>query len=193
MIEKDLRAAVSKRRIVTIFADKGNSSGVVSGYADATTKEHVRIKAIDRFGNKDGYKVRRLSDIHRVDWDSDYERILEFLSSRVQPEQQAIPDLPPVGPDEDLNSSTLLQAKDRELVVYVESHGIQLFGYVAGLTLEAVRLSAIDEAGRQNGHLVVRLDAIDVIDCNTLYERRLDILHKEFRGGRRLKLVEPKS
>ena len=113
---------------------------------------------------------------------SDYERILEFLFP-VQPEQQTIPISRQSGRRRP-EFEHIAAGKDREFVVYVNYQGIQLFGYVAGLTAEAVRLNAIDEAGRQNGHLVGKVGTLLAPSIATHSTKgALDILHKSFAAG----------
>lgn len=192
LILDELDAAKQQQRIVTIFTNQNDSGDYAAGFVDLMSEKYVRLRCISRYGYSDGYRVREISSIIRLDWNSDFEKTMELMQSRQSKNPLDHTDLSKSLIDDDIMIGTLLDSKDKKLVVCVDS-GINsdpIYGYIRDIQDGYLKILCIDDRiGKEDGFVTLSLDAIHNIDCDTQYERRLNILHDEYRQGDIVRII----
>src|SRR5436853_4421062 len=68
-----------ERCIVAIHEQPSDSESFVVGYVVAVSAEQVNVRAINTRGQDDGVLVIHMDSVHRIHWDSDYLRRVQFL------------------------------------------------------------------------------------------------------------------
>jgi hypothetical protein len=189
-MQDDVRAilerAAREHRPVAVYTNQGDPTKFSVGYVDRLSRTQVRLRSLSPDGDDDGYEIRDLSGIHKVELDGRYERKVAFLNASRGEIFREI-ELATGPANGDLVVSTLREAKAKQLPVVLwtadEAQGVG--GFVHGLTRSAVTLQSINDFGEEDGLVTLSLHAIADMDCNSRAGQKLTFLYRKWKGSGR--------
>jgi len=176
-MKKVLSEAKKRNQLVSVYLKDSENFSV--GLVDAVTDKHVRLRAVTKFGEFDGYKVRALKQIQAVSVGGKYEKkILVLLRAASKIENIADLSKDIIDTDTSLLYSTLVHAQNLALPVTMwlvdES---SMLGFVKKISKTQTVLHALDEYGESNGDYFVATEEITDVDCDNKMLRCLKVLH----------------
>ena len=74
-----LKGAKSEGKIVSIYVEPQNWDSFSLGFVDLIDDNYVRLKSLNKFGEFDGYEIRSLDEIIKIEMDGKYERKIDSL------------------------------------------------------------------------------------------------------------------
>lgn len=133
------------------------------------------LSHISSNGYYDGYILRRIEDVYRIDYDGEYEcRIENLYKARGQAHTISI-----VKEDEEnLFLSALRLAKELGLVVSLVFNDACRSGLIKHYDNDVVCLFALSDNGEKDGIAVVKASEILVVEMDTDYEQDLKLLYE---------------
>jgi hypothetical protein len=138
------------------------SSRFSAGFVEGATHNHVVLRALSPNGRADGWLLRPLDHIARIDWRGQYEQRLLFLAQMREARWSDF--LLPVELSADLAFETMGAAQRFELPVQIDSGSDEpAEGFVSELSTDSVTLDKIARDGNFDGHTIFSLDDIEKI------------------------------
>lgn len=178
-----LERAAHDGKPVALFTSETNPERFSVGFVDRVSKTQVRLRSLSPDGEDDGYEVRDLAGVHRVEVDGAYERRMALLAAHRGEIFREIA-LNGAGENGDLIASTLREAKARQLPVRLwtaeDEYGVG--GFVQALTKSAVTLQAITDAGEDGGVVTLSLHAVADMDVNSRGLQKAVFLYRRAEG-----------
>ena len=163
-----LKEARESNQIVSIHSNPANQAVCTTGVVDYITDSMVRLKLISPGGEPDGYKVRLLKNVFRIDVYSEYEKKIAFLNKNYN---EILNEVKLVDPIENNNLiySTLKESKQKKLiiVIWTDDEEDSIIGYIDDLNVETVKIVSINDYGQEDGIIILKIDEIREIDCNS--------------------------
>jgi hypothetical protein len=180
-ILETLKKSLNENVIVSIFTNRNAPEKCICGFIDAISVEQFSIKHISVDGFYDGYKVRRIEDIFRVDISGKYEDRLKYLYTyRNQSHTDFLKSKS--NSDSNLFKEGLLSAKGLNMVVTVCINETEeqnyIVGWVKNVTETEVIISNISDSGEIDGESVFYIEDIVKLCCDTENESVLGILNQ---------------
>ncbi|MGQ0593134.1 MAG: hypothetical protein ACT4QB_10925 [Gammaproteobacteria bacterium] len=173
-----LRTVAKEQTLVSIHTNPDNWSSCSVGYVHSISRRHVRLRAVNRYGEDAGYEVRKLEEIFKIDFGGKYEHKVEHLRRN---QENILHEVTlGKGKGQDLILGTLKQAQDLDLVVVIWGHdpGDSLVGFVEYVDDNGARIRVLDEFGMEDGYSTIKSSEITAVDCNTRSEQVLRFLYK---------------
>lgn len=159
-----LDAAREAREVVCLYASP-YSSHFAAGFVEGATHNHVVLRLLSSNGRADGWLLRSLDDIARIDWRGQHEKRLLFLAQMREARWNDF--LLPVEPSTDLVFETLLAARKFDLPVQIDTGSDEpAEGFVSELSTDWVTLDKIAHDGGFDGHVVLSLRDIEKIEVD---------------------------
>lgn len=162
------------------------SDKFAAGFVGGASERHVVLRSLEPGGRADGWFLRALDDIVRIDWRGQYEERLKMLA-QLREARWKIDFLPPVEPATDLPLELLLAARHHDLPVQLDTGSDEAAqGFVAEVTGEFVTLDKIACDGSFDGHCVMALDEVAkiLVDEEALQTLGLLALHRGRGAGK---------
>lgn len=100
----------------SVYYDTENRGKHFTGYIVGHDNEHLLIAHISAHGLYDGFILKRIEDIYRIDYDGSYEKKIDTLY-RVK--QQSHPDAAEITKSDSILKNALCYARDHKLIVSV--------------------------------------------------------------------------
>ena len=146
-------------------------------YIDLITDKEVRLRSISSDGEDDGYEIRRLKEIFRVDYDGKYENKIKFLNNS-QGKIFRYFKLAKKIENNNIFLTTLRGAKQNNLGVtlWLKDNDNSVAGYIKSINLTSITLSLVDDYGQEDGLITLNLKEITAMSCNTRYEQKFMFL-----------------
>ncbi len=176
-----LREAYKRNDMVAVYTDPSHPECAIVGYIDSLSAKQIAMKHVTPEGISDGYVIRRIEDVFRVDVNGEYERRLAQL---YQLQNQQHEDLFPqsVTLQSDLFREGLIIAQEGNFVVAIcmdeTEEQMNLVGFVKKVRSQTVTLSRISVDGLDDGESTFFIDDIVRMNCNTADERNLKLLYE---------------
>jgi hypothetical protein len=159
-----LKRAQKDDALVAIYSDPDSPRRFAVGWVEALSEEHVVLRHISPSGMYDGYALRFLEDVFRVETGGRYmAKALHLYRAR---EQRHLTDFLPDSPSSDLLSELLLAAQKREVGVFVALEESELLGWVRGVGDETVTLERLDEYGESDGEVTIAFDQVLAVNAD---------------------------
>ncbi len=176
-IKDALSKAKKEKKLVSIFTDKDDWDDWSVGYVDILTDQHVRLHSLSRYGDFAGYIMMNLSEIIKVEVDSQYEKKMErFHSSQenffaeVKLENEIEVNIIIDALKASLNDKTFIE-------VWGNDPEVSLGGYVEDMDEETVTVHLIDSYGVDDGVSTIKINEIRRLDFNTRCEQARRFLY----------------
>lgn len=175
-----LKHSIKEFNMVSVYSNRYQPEKCSVGFVEAVTNEHFFIKHVSPVGTDDGYIVRRMSDVFRVDFGGEYEKRLNLLYTLQNQQHQNFFDRKPAK-SSNLFRESLIVAKKKNLIVSVcideTENQENVVGFVKDINSEGATISRISLNGLDDGESTLILDDVIKIDCDSLDERTLKILY----------------
>lgn len=165
--------AMNAGALVEVYMDREDTQRFCVGYVLAMDDEYFAMKCVDKYGDYDGYFVKKMDLVYMVCEGTRYLENIERLY--VPQETQFKPEV-----DADLRVQMLEFAEKQGCVVDIElleSGEYDMTGFVE-IAEEGVVVHGVDKNGYPDGRIAFSLDDITEICCDDCDDRRLQRLAK---------------
>lgn len=180
IILSTLNDSLKERIIVSVFSNRNNPESCAVGFIEKISDEQVVIKHVTSTGLYDGYAIRRLNDIFRVDINGQYEKRLLKLYN-VQ--NQEHPNIIKTKKEANLFKEVLTVAQNLKLVVSVcideTEEQEDIVGWVKDFGDKEVIIKQISFEGLDDGESAFYIEDIVKINCDSNDERVLGMLNSK--------------
>ena len=185
-----LRILAAQGALASLYTDPDDPEGFSAGFVEAVDATHVLMCDLTPWGQVDGWRVRRNSDVIQVLSGEEYEqRLAMLLSYHKQHHRPFFTEYPEE--DTDLLLSVLLACKTREAIVSVVMGSEMITGRVLEANGLRARIRVLDFFGRPAEEEVVTLREIEILEIGTQEESMYAVLEEMER--QRLKLLPPED
>ncbi|MFU0789869.1 MAG: EAL domain-containing protein [Virgibacillus proomii] len=172
-----LKRSTERGLVVSIYSNQYEPEKCSVGYVDTLSTEQFIMKHITPEGLSDGYIVRRLDDIFRVDFNGEYEKRIDLLYTLQQQKHESLFE-EQMRKDSNLFKETFISAKNKDLIVSIcMDEGDDIVGFVKDITIEEVVISRISSEGLCDGESSFFLDDVNKLNCDTVEEKTLKLLY----------------
>ncbi len=158
---------------ISLYTDKEDTARFAFGFVLGLSDDAVLIGSITPYGFYDGYTVRRLQDIYRVERGDRYGcRLLKLYALH----DQLHPSLPLTG---DLFRDVLSFSRKSRLAVSIElmdSDCDDVQGFVSDVQGMAAVIEQVSDDGEPDGETVIAVGDITCITCDAEKETALKLL-----------------
>jgi len=168
-----LRNAKSNTQILSIYTVPKEPSRFWAGYVLKIDESFVLIAHITPYGKYDGYIVQPIDSIWKVEEQSQYNMMLEKLYCLQNQKHEAI------FKEDGIVKTILRYAIDNHLVITLsttEDYEEDVVGYVKDFNECYAKILSLNQYGQADGIIVVALEKILLISCDTDKEIALRLL-----------------
>lgn len=185
-----LRILAAQGALASIYTDPNDPDGFCAGFVEAVDAKHVLMCDLTPWGQVDGWRVRRNSDVIQVLSGEEYEQRLAMLMAHHKERHRSFfTDYP--AEDTDLLLSVLLECKARREIVSIIIGNEMITGRVLEANGLRVKIRLLDFFGREAEEETVTLREIEILEIDTQEEKMYGIL--ETMEAQRMTLVQPED
>lgn len=176
----DIIKKYTQKEIVSIYTNQEEPDSFSAGIVQAVDEEMVLINHITPYGLYDGYIVKQVSKVYRIEHNGQYEqKITKLYSFRKQ--KHMVIDIQ----DDDVVLSVLEFARQNQLLVAIE---ILDSGYwdVQGVVKEidnVIEIVQVNDYGEENGSTFINKNDISELRCDTEEEISMKLLYDNLKEG----------
>ena len=172
-----LRILAAQGALASVYTDPHDPEGFSAGFVEAVDGQHVLMCDLTPWGQIDGWRVRRNSDVLHVLFGEEYEqRLAMLLAHHKQHHRFFFTEAPQE--DTDLLLSVLLACRERGLIV----SAIMGDEMVTGRVLEAnglrMKMRLLDFYGREAEEETLTLREIEILEIDTQEEKMYAVLEE---------------
>jgi len=185
-----LRILAAQGALASIYTDPNDPDGFCAGFVEAVDGTHVLMCDLTPWGQVDGWRVRRNSDVIQVLSGEEYEQRLGMLMAHHKEHHRPFfTDYPQE--DTSLLLSVLLECRERGEIVSVIIGNEMITGRVAEANGLRVKIRLFDFFGREAEEETVTLREIEILEIDTQEEKMYAIL--EEMEKQRMQLLPPEG
>ena len=185
-----LRILAAQGALASVYTDPNDPEGFCAGFVEAVDGQHVLMCDLTPWGQIDGWRVRRNSDVLQVLSGEEYEqRLAMLLSYHKQRHRSFFTDYP--AEDTDLLLSVLLECRARGEIVSIIIGNDMITGRVSEANGLRVKIRLLDFFGRPAEEEVVTLREIEILEIGTQEEQMYAVLEEMER--QRMTLLPPED
>lgn len=172
-----LRILAAQGALASLYTDPEDPEGFCAGFVEAVDGTHVLSCDLTPWGQIDGWRVRRNSDILHVLAGEEYEQRLGMLMAYHKQRHKCFFTEEPAE-DTDLLLSVLLACKAREQIVSIIIGNEMVTGRVLEANGLRVKLRLIDFFGRAAEEETITLREIEILEIDTQEEKMYAVLEE---------------
>ena len=172
-----LRILAAQGALASLYTDPNDPEGFCAGFVEAVDGAHVLSCDLTPWGQVDGWRVRRNSDILQVLAGEEYEQRLGLLMAHHKQRHRCFFTEEPAE-DTDLLLSVLLACKERGQIVSIIIGNEMITGRVAEANGLRVKLRLIDFWGREAEEETITLREIEILEIDTQEEKMYAVLEE---------------
>jgi len=185
-----LRILAAQGALASIYTDPNDPDGFCAGFVEAVDGQHVLMCDLTPWGQIDGWRVRRNSDVIQVLSGEEYEQRLGMLMAHHREHHRPFfTDYPQE--DTSLLLSVLLECRARNEIVSVIIGNEMITGRVVEANGLRVKIRLFDFFGREAEEETVTLREIEILEIDTQEEKMYAIL--EDMEKQRMQLLPPEG
>jgi len=185
-----LRILAGQGALASIYTDPNDPDGFCAGFVEAVDSKHVLMCDLTPWGQIDGWRVRRNSDVIQVLSGEEYEQRLGMLMAHHKEHHRPFfTDYPKE--DTSLLLSVLLECRERNEIVSVIIGNEMITGRVVEANGLRVKIRLFDFFGREAEEETVTLREIEILEIDTQEEKMYAIL--EEMEKQRMQLLPPEG
>lgn len=173
-----LKELCNNHKLVSVFSDINFPTRFSAGFILDVSKNFVLMAHITPFGFYDGFIIKKLSHIFKIESDGKYGNKVQKLY-QIQNQSHTSIQLSTESPVCNL----LIHAMNYELIVcgeMLDSENDDFQGYVTKIdNASHVRIQSVDDYGRINGIQIIKIDDITHLACDSDNEAALKILFEK--------------
>ena len=172
-----LRILAAQGALASVYTDPNDPEGFCAGFVEAVDGMHVLMCDLTPWGQIDGWRVRRNSDVLSILSGEEYEaRLAMLLAHHKQYHRQFFTEAP--AEDTDLLLSVLLACKEKHQIVSVILGNEMITGYVLEANGLRTKIQLLDFFGRAAEVERVTLREIDILQIDTQEEKMYAVLEE---------------
>ena len=172
-----LRILAAQGALASIYTDPNDPDGFCAGFVEAVDSKHVLMCDLTPWGQIDGWRLRRNSDVIQVLSGEEYEqRLAMLLTHHKQRHKPFFTDYP--AEDTDLLLSVLLECRDRNEIVSVIIGNEMITGRVVEANGLRVKIRLLDFFGRKAEEETITLREIEILEIDTQEEKMYAVLEE---------------
>ena len=172
-----LRILAAQGALASIYTDPNDPDGFCAGFVEAVDAKHVLTCDLTPWGQIDGWRVRRNSDVIQILSGEEYEQRLGMLMAHHKERHKPFfTDYP--AEDTDLMLSVLLECRARNEIVSVIIGNEMITGRVVEANGLRVKIRLFDFFGREAEIETVTLREIEILEICTQEEKMYGILEE---------------
>jgi len=175
-----LKRLMQEHSIASIYPSINYPDKCSVGFIEGISSEHIIMKHISRNGFYDGYVIRRIDDIFRVDFGGQYEKKILTLYTAQNQKHDSLIDVE-INEETDILKECLMSSMKKNYVVSLfidETENEEYFyGWVKDVSHEEVIISRISSEGEDDGTAIIKACEITALNCDTDDEIVLKILN----------------
>ena len=172
-----LRILAAQGALASIYTDPSDPDGFCAGFVEAVDSKHVLMCDLTPWGQIDGWRLRRNSDVIQVLSGEEYEQRLAMLMSyHKQRHRPFFTDYP--AEVTDLLLSVLLECREREEIVSVIIGNEMITGRVVEANGLRVKIRLLDFFGRKAEEETITLREIEILEIDTQEEKMYAVLEE---------------
>ena len=172
-MQKILQDCIRTQKVASLYFDKDNPFSHLTGRILQIRQNEVLIAHISMHGCYDGYILKRIDDLYRVDVDGKYERkIGQLYSIKSQSHRPICID----AADHSMLPVLLNFAKKARLIVTFEFADECLSGFVEAVRHETIDLRIVDEYGDICGIAQLLASEVSTVSVDTDDEQDIRLL-----------------
>ena len=172
-----LRILAAQGALASIYTDPNDPDGFVAGFIEAVDSKHVLMCDLTPWGQIDGWRVRRNSDVIQILSGEEYEQRLGMLMAHHRERHRAFfTDYP--AEDTDLLLSVLLECRARNEIVSVIIGNEMITGRVVEANGLRVKIRIFGFFGHEAEIETVTLREIEILEIATQEEKMYGILEE---------------
>ncbi len=152
------------QQLALIYTNTEETDKFFAGYVNQIFSNQVIINNISPYGKYDGFCIKMLEDIYRVETESQYAKKIEILSQYYNVNHDAI---------EMINDngivSLLNYAKKYNKIVSIgllQSEFVDVVGFIEEIDLQQCRIREIDQYGLEDGVCTIKIEDITYMSCD---------------------------
>ena len=185
-----LRILAAQGALASIYTDPNDPEGFSAGFVEAVDASHVLVCDLTPWGQIDGWRVRRNSDVLSVLYGEEYEqRLAMLLAHHRQHHRPFFTDAP--AEDTDLLLSVLLACREAGRIVSVVMGEEMVTGRVTEANGLRMKLRLLDFFGREAEEETITLREIEILEIDTQEEKMYAVLEELER--QRMTLLPPEE
>ena len=185
-----LRILAAQGALASVYTDPNDPEGFCAGLVEAVDAKHVLMCDLTPWGQIDGWRVRRNSDVLSVLYGEEYEqRLGMLLAYRREHHRPFFTDVP--AEDTDLLLSVLLACREEGRIVSVIMGEEMITGHVIEANGLRMKLRLLDFFGREAEEETITLREIEILEIATQEEKMYAVLEELER--QRLTLLPPEG
>lgn len=170
-----LRILAAQGALASVYTDPNDPEGFCAGFVEAVDALHVLMCDLTPWGQIDGWRVRRNSDVLSILSGEEYEaRLAMLLAHHKQYHRQFFTEAP--AEDTDLLLSVLLACKEKHEIVSVIIGNEMITGYVLEANGLRTKIRLLDFFGREAEEETVTLREIEILQIDTQEEKMYAVL-----------------
>ncbi|WP_238882330.1 hypothetical protein [Clostridium sp. YIM B02551] len=173
-MKRKLEDLKKNKKAASFYTDENNTSKFLFGYIVDYNDDFFIVAMISPDGQYDGFVLREISSIVRINVDGKYEnKILELAKhNKIIHEKFTLQ-------DDNFISEFLRFAEQQEYIVSIEllnSGFYDVQGYIEAIEDDNCNIKQVNEYGEEDGVSLIKLIDITKISCNSLDEKVLKVL-----------------
>ncbi|MBI2601461.1 MAG: hypothetical protein HYW48_00245 [Deltaproteobacteria bacterium] len=170
-----LEKAKENNELVSVYSDPTHPSRCSVGYVDCVDDNFVRLRAIARNGKHDGYVVRNVPSIFKVDIGGEYEKKIVMLKNF------KFKDINLGACTSNILLETLKDAKKNKgcITIFFGESDDSVVGIVKGANHQTVEIHNLKENGETDGIIFVKFEAINSVNVNSEDEQIIEFLSEK--------------
>lgn len=185
-----LRILAAQGALASIYTDPNDPDGFCASFVEAVDNKHVLMCDLTPWGQIDGWRVRRNSDVIQVLSGEEYEQRLGMLMAHHKEYHRPFfTDYPQE--DTSLLLSVLLECRERNEIVSIIIGNEMITGRVVEANGLRVKIRLLDFFGREAEEETVTLREIEILEIDTQEEKMYAIL--EEMEKQRMQLLPPEG
>ena len=170
-----LRRLAAQVARASVYTDPNDPEGFCAGFVEAVDALHVLMCDLSPWGQIDGWRVRRNSDVLSILSGEEYEaRLAMLMAHHKQYHRPFFTDTP--AEDTDLLLSVLLACKEKQKIVSIIIGNEMITGYVLEANGLRTKLRLLDFFGREAEEETVTLREIEILQIDTQEEQMYAVL-----------------
>jgi len=169
---KELCEIMASQVFAALYSNFSDTTSFIYGKIIAVNEQHLLIYMISPDGNFDGFLMKKVDDIFRIETGGQYSRKMSRLIS----EDATTHSSDIILSTDDIPSSLLTASKTMQQVVAIEqmNSGINnVIGIVKNISGSCVAVSQIDEYGNADGVSYIQISDISQISYMSQDEQRI--------------------
>lgn len=171
---KSLNYCYKNKKAVSLFCNRNDTEQHLTGFIGKVNDSEVLIYHITNCGYYDGYILKRIDDIFRIDYEGEYEKRIQML---YEYRNQAHREIDTFDDDNDQIFFSLLDfAIENDYIVSLEFENNYVSGIVNGYSDDVLYLSIVDDMGKEDGISIINIDDVLTVDVDSDEEQILKIL-----------------